>query len=215
MTRSTPRLAGLYVLTAELPGEPAALPARVEAVLQGGAALIQYRDKSGSPAQRQQQAAALASLCQRYGALFIVNDDPRLAAAVGADGVHLGQDDMSVAEARRLVGPQAIIGVSCYASLELARQAAAAGADYIAFGSLYPSATKPQAVRAPLALLSAAKQQLQLPVVAIGGIDASNAAPVIAAGADAVAVISSVFLADDPRREAQRLAALFTPEGSN
>lgn len=209
MPRSATRLAGLYVLTAELPGPPEGLLARVEAVLRGGAAIIQYRNKTGSAEQRLQEAGAIAALCRSQGALCIINDDPELAAAVGADGVHLGREDTDLAQARAILGNQALIGVSCYDSLALAQQAAAAGADYIAFGSIYPSATKPAAVRAPLSLLRAAKQQLQLPVVAIGGIDAANASAVIAAGADAVAVIRSVFLADDPGREAQRIAALF------
>jgi thiamine-phosphate pyrophosphorylase len=181
----------------------------VEAVLRGGAAVVQYRDKSAEPKRRQQEAAAIAALCRHYEALFIVNDDPVLAAAVRADGVHLGQGDMTLPQARRIVGADTLIGVSCYDSLPLAQQAAALGADYVAFGSIYPSATKPQAVRAPLSLLRAARQQLGLPLVAIGGIDADNAAPVIAAGADAIAVISSVFLADDPYAETLRLAALF------
>lgn len=208
MSSDTKPIAGLYVLT-DTPSEPATLLARVTAVLRGGASVIQYRDKSGIPAQRRAEAEAIRALCQRHGATFIVNDDPALAAELGADGVHLGRDDMSLAEARRIVGAKAIIGISCYDSLARARSAAAEGADYVAFGSIYPSATKPEAVRAPLTLLTQAKQQLVLPLVAIGGINAGNAAPVIAAGADALAVISSVFLAADPEAEARRLATLF------
>jgi len=209
MPRPTVRVAGLYVLTAKIPGGSQALLKRVEEVLRGGAAIVQYRDKSGQPARRRQEAESIATLCREHGALFIVNDDPELAAAVDADGVHLGRDDMALEQARRIVGARRLIGVSCYDSLERARRAEAEGADYVAFGSVYPSATKPAAVRAPLSLLTQAKRELQVPVVAIGGIDPDNAESVIAAGADAVAVIGSVFLADDPYQAARRIAALF------
>jgi thiamine-phosphate pyrophosphorylase len=208
MHPDTRPLAGLYVLT-DTPSEPATLLPRVAAVLRGGANVIQYRDKTGDPAQRRAEAEAIRALCQRHGAIFIVNDDPALAAEVGADGVHLGRSDMSLAEARRIVGAKAIIGISCYDSLDRARSVAAEGANYVAFGSIYPSATKPDAVPAPLTLLTQATRQLAVPLVAIGGISAGNAAPVIAAGADALAVISSVFLAADPEAEARRLATLF------
>src|SRR5690606_4654163 len=203
------RIAGLYVLTDPAAGGGEALLQRVAAVLAGGASLVQYRDKSSDQVRRQQEAGAIRELCGRHEALFIVNDDVALAAAVDADGVHLGRDDAGVAEARAVLGPARIIGVSCYDSLSRAEQAAAAGADYVAFGRVYPSATKPHAVRASLSLFGEAKRRLRLPVVAIGGITPDNAAAVIAAGADAVAVIGSVFLAADPEREAQRLAALF------
>lgn len=212
MLHPASRIAGLYVLTAELPGQSEALLERVEEVLRGGARTIQYRDKTSSPQQRRQEASAIAKLCRQHEALFLINDDPELALAVSADGVHLGQDDMTLAQARAILGAQAIIGISCYDSLALAQQAAAAGADYIAFGSVYPSATKPTAVRAPLSLFSAAKQQVQLPLVAIGGISAANAGAVIAAGADAVAVISNVFLADSPYAAAREIADLFLPD---
>lgn len=212
MLHPASRIAGLYVLTSELPGQSETLLERVEEVLQGGARTIQYRDKTSSPQQRRQEASAIAKLCRQHEALFLINDDPELAVAVNADGVHLGQDDMSLAQARAILGTQAIIGISCYDSLALAQQAAAAGADYIAFGSVYPSATKPAAVRAPLSLFSAAKQQVQLPLVAIGGISAANAGAVIAAGADAVAVISNVFLADSPYAAAREIADLFLPD---
>lgn len=212
MIANANRIAGLYVLTDPAAGDREALLQRVAAVLAGGAALIQYRDKTQDQARRQQEARAIRELCRRYGALFIVNDDVELAAEVDADGVHLGRDDAGVAQARAVLGPARVIGVSCYDSLARAEQAAAAGADYVAFGSMYPSATKPHAVRASLGLLGEAKRRQGLPVVAIGGITPDNAAAVIAAGADAVAVVGSVFLATDPEREARRLAALFTDQ---
>lgn len=200
-------IAGLYVLTDAAAGY--SLLPRVEAVLRGGARLIQYRDKSDDDLLRRRQAQAIAALCRDYGAIFIVNDDVVLAAEAAADGVHLGRDDQDPLLARRELGRDAIIGVSCYDSLTRAEAAAMAGADYIAFGSFYPSSTKPQAVRAPLQLLPDAKRRFAVPVVAIGGITADNAAALIDAGADSLAVVSSVFLAADPEAEARRIAALF------
>ncbi len=209
MPRDSARIRGLYLITAETLGGSAELLARARAGLAGGARVLQYRDKSADRERRLTEAMALARLCREAGACFIVNDDVELAAEVGADGVHLGRDDGDPGAARRRLGADAVIGVSCYDSLERARQAAAVGADYVAFGSFFPSPTKPHAVRPPLRLLTDAKAALALPVVAIGGIDADNAPQLIEAGADAVAVISSVFLADDPRREAERIARLF------
>lgn len=200
-----PRLAGLYVLTDERLGER--LETAVEAALSGGARLVQYRDKGEDGARREAEGRMLRKLTRRHGALLIVNDDPGLAARVEADGVHLGRDDPGIASARLLLGADAVIGVSCYDSLELARDAVAAGADYVAFGSVYPSPTKPNAVRAPLELLTAAKREFAVSICAIGGITPSKAGPVLAAGADMLAVISSVFSAPD----IARAAAAFAP----
>lgn len=201
-------LRGLYALTDPGLQRPQELPGRVEAVLGGGARLVQYRDKSGSP-RRWQEARRLAALCRAHGGVFIVNDDIELAVAVAADGVHLGRDDLSLAAARARLGARAIIGISCYDELARARAAAAGGADYVAFGSVFPSATKPGAVHAPLELLRAARAILDLPIVAIGGITAANAQQVIATGVDAVAVVRGVFGAPDPAAAAQRIARLF------
>ncbi len=188
--RRARRLAGLYALTPGLDGT-AALLQRALAAIEGGAAAIQYRSKSDDAALRAAQARALAAAC-RGRVLFIVNDDAALAAAAGADGVHLGEDDGSVADARRIVGEDAIIGVSCYGELARARAAVGEGADTVAFGSVFASATKPGARRAPLSLFAEARS-LGVPLVAIGGIDAGNAQRVIEAGADAVAVIADVM----------------------
>jgi len=189
------RLHGLYAVTDEaLDG---GLIAAAAEALAAGVRILQYRDKSDDSQRRKMEAIVLRALSRRHDALLIVNDDPALAQAVEADGVHLGRDDTDIAEARRLLGPRAIIGVSCYDSLELGRSAAAAGADYIAFGSVYPSPTKPDAVYAPLGLLTAAKRELGIPVCAIGGINPDNAGPVLAAGADMLAVISGIFSAPD------------------
>ncbi|GAB4170903.1 MAG: thiamine phosphate synthase [Wenzhouxiangellaceae bacterium] len=204
MKAASIRFKGLYALTpVDLTG-----PALVDAagqVLSGGAAWLQYRSK---PRPDPDTARALAALCRRHGTVFIVNDDPVLAAAVGADGVHLGREDATVAEARALLGPAALIGVSCYADLERARGLADQGADYLAFGSLYPSPTKPDAVRCPPEVLGRARS-LGRPVVAIGGITLDRAAGLIAAGADLLAVVSDLFNAPDPHRRAREYAALF------
>lgn len=197
---------GLYAIT-DGP-RPDLLPA-VEAVLSGGAAVVQYRDKTADADRRHAEAAALLALCRRFGVPLIVNDDVELAASIGADGVHVGEHDGDIAAARRQLGADAIIGVSCYDSLDRARQLAAAGADYLAFGAFFPSPTKPQARRARPDLLRDAKP-LGLPLVAIGGITPDNAQPLIDAGADFVAVISGVFAATDPSAAARRYANLFT-----
>ena len=189
------RLRGLYALTPGL-DDTALLLVKVAAALEGGATAIQYRNKDATATLRQTQALALSRLHAARGALFIVNDDPVLAASVGADGVHLGEDDASIISARELLGPDRIIGVSCYDDFERAHAAVEAGADYVAFGSFFPSSTKPAARRADLGLLQRARS-LGVPVVAIGGIDADNARMLIDAGADAVAVINAVFMHDD------------------
>jgi thiamine-phosphate pyrophosphorylase len=189
------RIVGLYALTPDL-ANTADLCARVEAAIRGGAAAIQYRNKSADAALRRAQAAALARRCAARGVPFIVNDDPALAADVGADGVHLGEDDGSTAAARRHVGADRIIGVSCYDDLARAEAAVAAGADYVAFGSFHASGVKPGARRATPALLARARS-LAVPVVAIGGITAATAPQLLRAGAAAVAVITAVFAAGD------------------
>lgn len=203
------RLAGLYALTPDL-ADTAALSARTDRALSGGASAIQYRNKAASAELRLQQAASLRALCSAHGAIFMVNDDVELARAVGADGVHLGRDDASVAAARMRLGPAAIVGVSCYDELPRAEAAIAAGGDYIAFGSFYPSLVKPNAVRPSLRLIAEAKARWPgVDVVAIGGINAANATPLIAAGADAVAVISALYDAPDVLLAARQLVACF------
>ena len=208
---------GLYAITDTDGHRGNALMSVVREVLEGGAAVVQYRDKSSDHGRRRQEAAALLALCRQYRALFVVNDDVELAAAIGAPAVHLGRDDDDPAQARARLGSQVVIGVSCYGSLERADHQAAAGADYLAFGSVFPSPTKPEAVPVPLATLTAAAERYRQPVVAIGGITPDNAGPVVTAGVDAVAVISGVFAAPDPRLAAARIAGLFhsgTPGGA-
>ncbi len=203
------RLRGLYAITDAALQQPGQLPERVAQAIAGGARLIQYRDKSGERALRLRQARALAAVCRARGALLIINDDVQLAADSGADGVHLGHDDVEPTEARRRLGARAIIGVSCYDQWPRAVQAVAQGVDYIAFGRFFPSRTKPLAVQASLDLIRRAKQQLALPVAAIGGITPHNGAQLIAAGADMLAVVQGVFGAQDVRQAARAYAALF------
>jgi thiamine-phosphate pyrophosphorylase len=191
----SPLRRGLYLITPDL-ADPAPLPARVAPLL-AHAAVLQLRLKRAAPPAVAEVARALAAQCRAAGVAFIVNDDPPLAHAVGADGVHLGEHDGDVASARALLGAAAVIGVSCYDDLARARRLAAAGADYLAFGAFHPSPTKPQARRATPALLTAAAA-LGRPRVAIGGITPHNGRALVAAGADLLAVISGVFDADDP-----------------
>ena len=196
---------GLYAIT---DGPRVDLLAACEAALDGGATLLQYRDKTHDAPRRFAEARALVSLCSRFGVPLIVNDDVELAAAVRAAGVHLGEDDVDVASARGRLGADAIIGVSCYDSLDRARTLAAAGADYLAFGAFHPSPTKPNARTATPALLREAKP-LGVPLVAIGGITAANGATLIDAGASYLAVISAVFGTRDVRGAARSFAVLF------
>jgi thiamine-phosphate pyrophosphorylase len=203
-----PPIAGLYALTPEL-ADAELLVARTAAAIAGGAAAIQWRNKLGAAAHRHEQARALRELCAARAVTFIVNDDIELARDVAADGVHLGRTDATIATARQRLGANAIIGASCYDSLAHAERAVTAGADYIAFGSFFASRVKPDAPRAPLALLAAAKARWRVPVVAIGGITAANAPVLLAAGADAVAVISAVFDAPDIAAAAAAFRAVF------
>jgi len=200
---------GLYAITdADLIPADRLLTAVEQAIL-GGARLLQYRDKSNSRPQRRRQAQALNELCRAHAVPLLIDDDAELAAAVGAAGVHLGQDDMPLATARKLLGAGAIIGISCYNRLDSALDAAAAGADYVAFGSFFPSPIKPAAAQADPELLRQAKALLTLPVVAIGGITPANGKGLIAAGADYLAVISGLFGQPDVRAAAQSYTRLF------
>ncbi len=203
---------GLYAVTdTELTRGQRLVDAVAEA-LAGGAVMVQYRDKSSDSARRRREATALNELCSSHGVPLIVNDDPALARQAGAAGVHLGAQDAPLAGARELLGPKAIIGCSCYNRLELARQAAANGADYVAFGSFFPSPTKPAAVRAPPELLSAARRELSLPIAAIGGIDPDNAVTLLRHGAGLLAVISALFAVADVEAAARGFRSLFATE---
>lgn len=190
------KLAGLYAIT---PDEPSTdiLVRKLDQALRGGATAVQYRNKTAGPELRFEQARALAVLCREADVPFIINDDLALALALDADGVHLGANDGDLTDARLRLGQGKLLGASCYNRMELADAAVHAGADYLAFGSVFSSSTKPGAVRAPLALFAEARRRFPLPLVAIGGITLQNAPQVFSAGADAVAVISAVFDAGD------------------
>ena len=212
-----PELRGLYCITEPALSQqsPHGLETMVQQAIEGGARIIQYRDKHADRDQQTEMADRLCRLCQKQGVVFLINDDPQLARAVNADGVHLGQSDTGLREAREMLGEHKIIGITCHASLELALQAQQQGADYVAFGRFFPSHTKPQASPAPLALLPEARAALQIPIAAIGGIDLTNAPPLLAAGVDMLAVIHAVFAQADIRHAAADFAQLFTtPQGS-
>lgn len=204
-----PKLCGLYVITDNRHDSVETLVDAVSAALQGGARVVQYRDKSQDAVRRQAEAAALRALCRQFGVPFLVNDEIELARTVQADGVHLGRDDASIATARAALPPGSIVGRSCYNDLDLARAAADAGADYIAFGSFFSSPTKPEAVTASPELLRRARRELDLPAVAIGGITPENGAALVAAGASMLAVITAVFSAPDVTLAARAFTSCF------
>lgn len=204
------KLRGLYAITDSqlLAGR---FLSHVEAALDGGVCLLQYRDKSDDAARRLREAEGLMKLCERYGTQLIINDDAELAARLGV-GVHLGQTDGPLTPARALLGRQAIIGSTCHANLDLAAQAAKEGASYVAFGRFFNSVTKPGASAASIELLEQARAQVKLPIAVIGGITLDNAAPLVAHGADLLAVIHGLFGADSAQevtRRARAFIALF------
>lgn len=197
---------GLYAITQTEHKTPAQILREVEAALKGGAVVVQYRDKQ--PVDAEGLARRLVTLCHAYRAPLLINDSVELTLKVGADGVHLGKDDGDIAEARRRLGEDAIIGVSCYNDAGKARTAAEQGADYVAFGRFFPSGSKPLAAAAEPATLTLAKQHLKLPIVAIGGILPENGAQLLGAGADVLAVIGGIF-DHEPQAAAQAYQALF------
>ena len=200
------QLSGIYAITDDiLLPEPTRLEA-VAAALGAGISLLQFRSKSGTRASRLKAAIELLVLCRAHHVPLIINDDVDLCLAADADGVHLGQRDAALESARTRLGPAAIIGVTCHSSVDSAVQAQLAGADYVAFGRFFDSATKPEAPPAQLAILGQAKAALSIPIVAIGGINAENGADVLAAGADMLAVIDAIF--GDDQQVRQRTGAL-------
>ena len=209
MPSGKPRVAGLYAIADSAYLHDNDFVPAVRAALDGGARVVQYRDKKSEPAQREAIARALNVLCREHGVAFLINDDVRLAGTIGAAGVHLGRDDPDIGAARAVLGASALIGVSCYNELARAQAAQDAGADYVAFGRFFPSRTKPQAVLAAPELLRAARATLKIPIVAIGGITPENGVTLIEAGADALAVIEGVFNQPDIRAAAECYARLF------
>lgn len=196
------RIRGLYAITPDMT-DTAVLVAATRQTLEGGARLIQYRNKAACPALRLEQASSLAHLCREFQVPLIINDHADLADEVGADGVHLGRDDARITEARLRIGRDRIIGISCYNRLEYALQAEHQGADYVAFGAFFTSVTKLDTVSAPIDLLRQARRDLSVPIVAIGGITPENAAQLLDTGADAVAVSNALFSAADIRQAAR------------
>lgn len=210
------QLSGLYAITdSHLLTHDTSLLEAVEQTLAAGTQLVQYRNKSASTDTRYRQARALQQLCRQHNARLIINDSPELAHATGADGVHLGQSDGSPAAARVLLGPQAIIGVTCHSNLQLAIKARKAGADYVAFGAMFASLTKPQAKLASLDLITQAKATLSCPIVAIGGISVDNAPQIIQAGADMLAVVQALFAAPDIGQRTRAFYQLFLPSNDS
>jgi thiamine-phosphate pyrophosphorylase len=199
---------GLYIVTPDW-DDSRKLHEVTEMALRGGAALVQYRHKTAGATLRREQAESLLALCRRYQRPFIVNDHVELCLALDADGVHVGGTDAAVAEVRAALGPDKLLGASCYGDLQLARAAQQAGASYVAFGGFYPSRVKKYPVTTTLDIVPRSKAEVGLPSVVIGGMTPENAAPLVAAGADMVAAISSVYLAPDPEQAARTFAALF------
>ena len=199
---------GLYLVTPNW-DDTAKLLACTETALAAGAALVQYRHKEASAALRLEQASALLALCRRYGRPLIINDHLALCQELDADGVHVGGTDASVAEARAALGPDKIVGASCYGDLALALAAERSGASYAAFGGFYPSPVKRYTFTTEPALLTEARAALALPLVVIGGMTPANAAPLVALGADMVAAITSIYMAPDPGAAVRDFTALF------
>lgn len=199
---------GLYAITQAENKTISQVLQDVEAALQGGAAVVQYRDKN--PVDAHRLAGRLLEICRAYRAPLLINDSVELASAIGADGVHLGRDDGDIAMARRRLGSTAIIGVSCYNDVDKAQSAVAAGADYVAFGRFFPSGSKPLAAPAEIVTLQRAKQSIGVPIVAIGGILPENGGQLLAAGADLLAVIGGIF-DREPQSAARAYQALFNP----
>jgi thiamine-phosphate pyrophosphorylase len=205
---------GLYAITdAGFRGK--AIEHQVEMAIRGGARVIQYRDKSRDASLRHAEAQAILAVCHRFDIPFLINDDVELAAAIGADGVHLGSEDTALSAARAQLGPEAIIGVSCYNRFELAERAVTAGADYVAFGRFFTSQSKPLAVGAGMDLLHRGRAELDCPIDAIGGITPENGRLLVQAGADMLAVIRGVFAAHDVSQAAQSLHNLFASDSEN
>jgi thiamine-phosphate pyrophosphorylase len=202
------KLRGLYAITPDL-ADGARLLADVEAALAGGCRIVQYRDKLSSMPEQVARAQALRELTRRFAATLLINDDLALAALVQADGVHLGKDDGNLVATRAILGPDKILGASCYADFSAAETASRTGADYVAFGAVYPSPTKPDAAKATTDLFVRAKTELTAASCAIGGITLDNAPPLIVAGADLLAVITDLFSAPDIAARAAAYQRLF------
>lgn len=203
-------ISGLYAVTPD-EQDTDLLAAKVQQALDGGARILQYRNKLGDTPMRYAQSLGLLALCRPHSVPLIINDHLDIALTIEADGLHLGADDGDLAAARRALGPGKLLGASCYNRFDLALKARDAGADYVAFGAAFASPTKPHAVSATLELYARAKAELGIPVVAIGGITTANAHLLVEAGVDAVAVITDLFNAPDIAATARQFSQLFSP----
>jgi len=201
-------VSGLYAITPET-RDTTVLSQKVSRAITGGARLVQYRAKTGDTILRRRQAEELLGLCRGARIPFIVNDDLELALAIGADGLHIGRDDGDLAVARAKLSKDKLLGVSCYAELGLAANAVKCGADYLAFGSAFPSSTKPGTTRASVRLYREARKRFSLPIVAIGGVTPDNATPLLEAGVDALAAIGALFDVPDVEAAARKFTRLF------
>ena len=201
---------GLYAITDSALHTGAALEQAVTRAIAGGARVIQYRDKSADADRRHCEATMLVRLCRRHDVPMIVNDDIELALSCDADGVHIGRNDQDLTAARSRLGSDFIVGVSCYNRVELAKAAQRDGADYVAFGSMYSSSTKPDATRCEIATLELARACIHVPIVAIGGITPDNGGALLDAGVDLLAIVRGVFGQGDPTASAQRYSQLFS-----
>ena len=190
------KLSGLYAITdSKLMGSD--LISKTEQAILGGINILQYRNKTAHSEQQEQEALKLAQLCKKNNVLFLINDNVELALKVNADGVHLGQEDTPLQQAREQLGKDKVIGVTCHNKVELAVEAQKNGADYVAFGRFFNSKTKPSAPPADLSLLSESKKSISLPIVAIGGITQETAPLLLEEGVDMLAVIHGIFAQDD------------------
>ena len=199
---------GLYAITPDS-ADLNTLIQKTKSAIEGGAFMVQYRSKIQDRDVKMQQCAAILRLCREYEIPCIVNDDVDMCRVLEADGVHLGEKDDNIAEVRHILGEDAIIGSSCYDQLDRAKSAQKEGASYVAFGAMFATSTKPNAPRASLALLKEAKREIQIPIVAIGGITVNNAHDVIKTGIDAIAVITSLYEAKSIKETAETLSKMF------
>lgn len=199
---------GLYLVTPDWDDTERLLDATRRA-LRGGAALVQYRHKHAPPALRREQASALLQLCRRHDRPLVINDHVALCMDIDADGVHVGATDAPLSTVRTAIGPDKIVGASCYGDFGLAQAAASAGASYVAFGGFYPSRVKQYEVTTPPSIVTLARERLAVPVVVIGGMTVENTRTLVECGADMVAAISSVYMAEEPEAAAREFAGLF------
>ena len=199
---------GLYAITPDS-ADLNTLIQKTQLAIEGGAFMVQYRSKILNRDVKMQQCAAILRLCREYDVPCIVNDDVEICRVLKADGVHLGEKDDNIAEVRHILGEDAIIGSSCYDQLNRAKQAQKEGASYVAFGAVFPTPTKPNAPRATLELLREAKSEIQIPIVAIGGITMNNAHDVIETGIDAIAVITNLYESNSIKETAETLSQMF------